>query len=1175
MKKFNLLKKKMSLFIFFVLLFFTSQAVTQADAGKDSTICKSTIKLYANTPAGGETGTWSVPMGSPVTFSDKNDPNAIASNLEEGDNTLTWKISDGGMGNSSDNVTITNNYRQPNAGSDDDVCGDTYTLSGNNPSPNTGSWSVFSGNGSFDDPTKHNATITNLNSGDNILVWTIHQCDGADVSDTVKITNNKIIAYAGSDTTICIDTVMLNANNATPGNGTWSAPVASGVTFDDSHNPNTIARHLPYGITTLTWETNNGGCKDSDDVDINNNSATKSNAGNNQEICSDQTTLNGNNPIHGTGKWSVAQGTATFWDETNRKTNASNLKFDANLLVWTISTANCTSHDTVKISNNLIEAYAGEDIYSCTDTTQLNANSPLPGKGKWTTKSLVSFDNDTLYNTISRNLNTTSSKLYWEIKYKGCKSKDSVIVRKKSDVPIAFAGNDQAICDNNTILNATLKNGEKGHWETLSGFSIYQNTENPTTTISNIKQGSNILRWTVQANGCSSQDEVIITNNLPDYPDAGDTQTLCNDSTTLNANKILIGTASWSIAQGNATFNNINDNKAIITNLKQGENILVWKSKNGICSLNDTVKIINNLPDSAFTGNDTAICANTFKLNADNPTIGIGEWSLINGNGIFSNIKDNKALIKELYQGKNTLRWTIKNKGCILYNDIIITNNLPDLPNAGDDIFACNDVAILNAIEPEIGIGKWQSVSSTTFDDETLYNTKVRNLSQGVDTLIWTLTNASCSLSDTTLLSVSQLAISHSKTDLSCYNSNNGAVNINIKGGFSDYKYKWFNNEGVLKYITKDIQNTPADTFYVNVTDAINCSITDTIIVNQPAQILANANIIDTKCSNDSTGSIVLDAIGGTGNFSYKWNINNPHYSVSDSTQNHLYNLIAGEYSVIITDKTNCKTEETFNVNQPMPITLSAEIEDVVCYNGYTGSINLTVDGGTPAYNGYTYLWKEQNDSILHKYPNGEFLSKEEDLTNLHSGTFTVTVTDLNKCSAIASYKVNQPFEGMKIESDVINVSCKDQHDGAIDITVNYGTEPYTYIWSNNETTEDLEDIDRGTYIITVSDLFDCKITDTITVNANSKDCIHIYNVFTPNGDGVNDTWEIDNISLYPDVEVFVFNQWGDKVFSSEGKYEPWDGTFKGKELPAATYYYTLNLHNGDAPYSGSVTIMK
>ncbi len=1333
-----------SLIVLLTSFSFTAKAVTTANAGNDTTVCTDSVQLHANAPASGETGTWSVPFGSTVTFSNIHDPNAIAYNLVCGGatNTLTWTIDDGSMfgGTSSDNVVITCNYVAPDAGGDDNVCGDTYTLNGNDPSPNTGTWSVLIGSGTFDDATAYDATISGLASGANTLLWTIHECDGTDVSDTVVITNDLVVANAGQDQIICTSNVQLHANTPSSGQGTWSAPAMSGVTFDDTHDPNTTAHNLPHGHTTLTWEIDNNGCTNSDDVDINNDSATPSNAGSNQSICSDQTTLHANNPIYGTGEWSLASGTVTFWDNTDPNTNASNLSFGLNRLVWTISTTNCVSRDTVDITNNLIIAYAGEDVASCFDTVQLNANNPYPGSGQWSTSTLVTFDNDTLYNTIARNLSTNGAKLFWEITYNGCTSKDSVIVRKKNGTPTAFAGNDQVLCADNTTLTATLNSGENGHWETVSGFGVYQNINNPTSNINSLAQGTNVLRWVVENNGCYDSDEVNITNNLPDVPNAGNDQTLCSDNTNLQGNTLNIGTTQWSVSSGNVTFadasnpttaitaiqqgqnvltytatnagctltddviitndlpdapnagtdqticadhygplsannptigtgqwsvisgnaifSDINSNTASVTTLNQGANTLRWTITNNACSLSNDVVITNNLPDAPFAGYDktvctdstsmqanaiaigtlqwsdtanivsfadssnatslafnlvqgtnvlvltatnatcnltdtviitnnrpttpnagidSAICADNYILSANNPTIGIGEWSVVNGNGYFTNVNSNISNVNSLLQGANTLRWTITNANCSLSDDVVITNNLPDVPNAGVDFITCSNSAQLNAIVPTIGSGIWSANDiNISFVDSSINNTTVNNLPQGIDTLIWTLTNVSCSLSDTVLVSSSQLTISHTNTNLSCFESNDGSIDISVNGGFIDYSYSWFNNEGSLNYNTEDIANTQADTFYVVATDANNCSISDTIIVTQPSQIFANAIITNVLCHDDSTGSIQVYPTGGAGGYNYAWTVaDSTHYNVTDSTDAHLFNLIGGVYTVVITDSTNCNISETYTINQPTQISLSAHIINNVCYNGYNGAIDLTVDGGTPAYTGYTYQWVEQNDSIIHNYPNGVFSSTEEDIYNLHAGTFTVVVTDLNNCSSTATYIVEEPFEGMKLTGDVFDVSCKDQHDGAIDLTVYNGTAPYTYAWSNGETTEDLENLDGGNYIIIVTDIYNCTVTDTFTVKVTNIECIHIYNVFTPNGDGVNDTWDIDNIYLYPDVEVNVFNQWGNKVFSSTGYKEPWDGTYNGKPLPAATYYYTLDLKNGDAPYSGSVTIMK
>ena len=99
-----------------------------------------------------------------------------------------------------------------------------------------------------------------------------------------------------------------------------------------------------------------------------------------------------------------------------------------------------------------------------------------------------------------------------------------------------------------------------------------------------------------------------------------------------------------------------------------------------------------------------------------------------------------------------------------------------------------------------------------------------------------------------------------------------------------------------------------------------------------------------------------------------------------------------------------------------------------------------------------------------------------------------------------------------------------------------------------------------------------CEKYDTLNINVTDIDCINAPTAFTPDGDGYNDTWILENMENYPEAIVSVFNTWGNKVFESNGIYQPWDGTFNGKKLPAATYYYVINLNNGTAPYSGAIT---
>ncbi len=82
---------------------------------------------------------------------------------------------------------------------------------------------------------------------------------------------------------------------------------------------------------------------------------------------------------------------------------------------------------------------------------------------------------------------------------------------------------------------------------------------------------------------------------------------------------------------------------------------------------------------------------------------------------------------------------------------------------------------------------------------------------------------------------------------------------------------------------------------------------------------------------------------------------------------------------------------------------------------------------------------------------------------------------------------------------------------------------------------------------------------------------------FTPNGDGKNDAWVIDNMNLFPNVEIEVYNRWGEQLFYSKGNYIPWMGTYNGKPVPVGTYYYVIRLNDPKYPdhYAGPLTILR
>ena len=134
----------------------------------------------------------------------------------------------------------------------------------------------------------------------------------------------------------------------------------------------------------------------------------------------------------------------------------------------------------------------------------------------------------------------------------------------------------------------------------------------------------------------------------------------------------------------------------------------------------------------------------------------------------------------------------------------------------------------------------------------------------------------------------------------------------------------------------------------------------------------------------------------------------------------------------------------------------------------------------------------------------------------------------------------------------------------------------YSYIWSDNSTGRNVSNILRGLYKVIVGDLNGCSVKDSVKVDPLNESCLIIPNAISPNDDLINDVWNIGMIELYPQMEIKIFNRWGEALWRSEKGYpKPWDGKSKGTELPIDSYHYIIDLHNGSKPIVGNVTIVR
>ena len=157
-----------------------------------------------------------------------------------------------------------------------------------------------------------------------------------------------------------------------------------------------------------------------------------------------------------------------------------------------------------------------------------------------------------------------------------------------------------------------------------------------------------------------------------------------------------------------------------------------------------------------------------------------------------------------------------------------------------------------------------------------------------------------------------------------------------------------------------------------------------------------------------------------------------------------------------------------------------------------------------------------------------------------------------------------------------INPSCIGNNDGYIEIAIIGGRPPYNINWADQTSPIPyISGLMQGNYLFTVIDDGGCTLsTEEISLVDDDTECLKIPNAFTPNGDGVNDTWIIENIEIFPWAIIQVFNRWGQEIFEGKGNSEHWDGTWNNKIVPTGSYLYTIDLLNG-TKYCGVVTIMQ
>ena len=330
-------------------------------------------------------------------------------------------------------------------------------------------------------------------------------------------------------------------------------------------------------------------------------------------------------------------------------------------------------------------------------------------------------------------------------------------------------------------------------------------------------------------------------------------------------------------------------------------------------------------------------------------------------------------------------------------------------------------------------------------------------------------------------------------------------------------------------------------------------------------------NYSHNNCFEANNGTIDISIPNA--NSSVIWS--GPDSFTSSSTT--LTNLFAGTYYLTITNNIqSCSLTDSIQIQESNKISGSFELSGR-CNKGDSVNVVANIWGGTPPYE---YLWSD-----------GQTILNANNLPATQSTPNVLTITDANFCTDTLHVWVRNVNEMISFMSSV-GVICKDDNSGQVRVFVQEGTPPYEFNWMEEGEFDQLNDvlvIDSFSsingllpnfYSVEIVDDMGCILLDSIEVKSNARECLTMYNAFSPNDDAIHEFWEIKNIHIYPNALVSVYDRNGKEIFRRRNYTNTEAAAFGGRDkndqpLPSATYYYLIDLENGDDVIKGIVTIVR
>ncbi|MFL5752666.1 MAG: beta strand repeat-containing protein, partial [Bacteroidia bacterium] len=704
---------------------------------------------------------------------------------------------------------------------------------------------------------------------------------------------------------------------------------------------------------------------------------------------------------------------------------------------------------------------------------------------------------NTTANTAAINITATSSASYSVVgtDVNGCK--DTAYANLTANPLPAVTVNSPSYCIGDS---ATLNAG--------GALTYLWSTTATTSSIMVNATASNSYTVTgTDANSCSNTAVSAVTVNL--------LPAITVNSPTICANQTVVLTASggatylWSTTQTTSSISFSPGGSASYT--------VTGTDANG-CSDSDVATVtVNSLPTVTVTS-DTICFGQTALLSASGALT--YSWSSGTAPSAGTPVSASPASTSSY-----TVTGTDANNCSNTAVATVKVNQLPVVNIAAPLVICANTPATITATGASTY--SWNTAATTAAITVNL-TTSTGYTVTGTDV-------SGCVNTATIMLTPVTVVLNTGASNASCYGSTNGNIISAVSGGTSPYAYSWSNGSSA-----QNISGIPAGTYTLTVTDAKGCIVSITTAVTQPSQIVISVTTTNASCGQ-SDGSALASVSGGTGPYIYQWS-NGDNQSLSDSLHAGQYflqvydnigchssavvsvnntngpsisltgntfvscnggnngalsittsgglapytyawsngittaantGLQAGPYDITVTDANNCTTSQTYTVTQPAALSAVFNVNPATCGAG-DGSASVTVSGGTP---GYIYLWSANTGNQV-----------TDTAFSLSSGLYSVSIMDAMGCSITKVGTVSSANSDLAIAVDtVVQGGCSSLSSGEIYITVTGGLLPYTFAWNNGASTEDVNGLSPGDYVVLVTDSNSCSVSRNVHVSSSME----------------------------------------------------------------------------------------